>query len=165
MLDADGPLVANEFAAITSRPPFLLSDVARVRYVLLATFHSEIYFSIHWDRQVCSPVLIVEPGDGMQLSKQCSFTFCVKLVRVFTIFHTVKTVAGGVVTYADELAGVAHGSFLLELLQDGSFDFQCFLAGGAGGGGGGGGGTEKTHSGCAVYLLGERKMRMEERYS
>jgi hypothetical protein len=45
--EADGPLVANEFAAITSRPPFFLSDVARVRYVLLATFHSEMYFSMH----------------------------------------------------------------------------------------------------------------------
>lgn len=87
MLVADGPLVANEFAAITSRPPFFLSDVARVRYVLLATFHSEMYFSIHWDRQFCSPVLIVEPGAGMQLSKQCSFTFCGKLVRGITIFH------------------------------------------------------------------------------
>lgn len=79
--------MANEFAAITSRPPFFLSDVARVRYVLLATFHSEMYFSMHWERQVCSPVLIVEPGAGTQLSKQCSFTFCVKLVREITMFQ------------------------------------------------------------------------------
>lgn len=61
-----------------------------------------------------------------------------------------KSIAGGVGTYANELPGVAHGSFLLELLQDGGFDFLGFLSGGAGGRGGGSGGTEKTHFGCVV---------------
>jgi len=68
---------------------------------------------------------------------------------------------GGVGTYADELAGVAHGSFLLELLQDGDFDFLGFLAGGAGGRGGRGGGTEKTHCVCIMYSRRVREMGME----
>jgi hypothetical protein len=46
-------------------------------------------------------------------------------------------------TYADELPGIVHGGFLLELLYNGGFDF--LLLRGGGGRGRGGRGTEETH--------------------
>jgi hypothetical protein len=57
-------------------PLFFLSAEARLRYALLVTFQSEMYFSMHEDRQLDSPGVMVEPGEGTQWSKQCSLTFC-----------------------------------------------------------------------------------------
>ena len=47
-------------------------------YERLATFHSEMYFSIQVERQPSSEEVSEEPGEGMHLSKQCSLTFCTR---------------------------------------------------------------------------------------
>jgi hypothetical protein len=42
-----------------------------------------MYFSMHWLKQVVSPLLREVPGLGTHLSKQCSFIFC-PMVRGFS---------------------------------------------------------------------------------
>ena len=44
-------------------------------YVELTWFHADMYFSMHWVKQVCSPEEKVEFGLGMHLWKQCSLIF------------------------------------------------------------------------------------------
>jgi hypothetical protein len=34
-----------------------------------------MYFSMHWLKHCCSPLLKEEPGLGMHLAKQCSLSF------------------------------------------------------------------------------------------
>lgn len=45
-------------------------------YCLLTTFQALMYFSMHWLKQVCSPLEREVPGLGTQRSKQCSLSFC-----------------------------------------------------------------------------------------
>lgn len=62
-------------ATVSWAPAFLDSLAMRAMYVRLAAFQNEMYFSMHWDRQVSSLEDMEEPGAGTQASKQCSLTF------------------------------------------------------------------------------------------
>lgn len=44
-------------------------------YCRLTTFQAAMYFSMHWEKQVSSPLDSEVPGLGTQRSKQCSFSF------------------------------------------------------------------------------------------
>lgn len=47
----------------------------RVMYEVLTWFHADMYFSMHWVKQVCSPLDREEPGFGTHFWKQCSLIF------------------------------------------------------------------------------------------
>lgn len=44
-------------------------------YCLLTVFQALMYFSMHWVKQVDSPLDREDPGLGTHFSKQCSLTF------------------------------------------------------------------------------------------
>ena len=47
-------------------------------YVVLTWFHADMYFSMHWVKQACSPLDREEPGFGTHFWKQCSLIFYAK---------------------------------------------------------------------------------------
>lgn len=47
----------------------------RCTYCLETVFQADMYFSMHDEKQVCSPLEREDEGFGTQRSKQCSFTF------------------------------------------------------------------------------------------
>lgn len=47
----------------------------RLMYVVLTWFHADMYFSMHWVKQVCSLFDSEAPGFGTHFSKQCSLIF------------------------------------------------------------------------------------------
>lgn len=66
----------------------------------------------------------VEPGRGMQLSKQCSLTFCRELLAVCSWRNEERGRA-----YSDQGAGIVHGGLLLQLLHDGGLDLLGVVGG------------------------------------
>lgn len=46
-------------------------------YCWLTVFQVDMYFSMHWLKHCCSPLLKEELGLGMHLEKQCSLSFWV----------------------------------------------------------------------------------------
>lgn len=57
----------------------------RSMYVELTEFHADMYFSMHWVKQVDSPLENEGPGLGTHLSKQCSLIFCTVAYRVSSL--------------------------------------------------------------------------------
>lgn len=70
-----------------------------------------MYFSMHAEKQVCSPLEREDEGFGTQRSKQCSFTFCngrQTMVRTVTVSEK----------YLYQLSCIYHGSFLSDLVHE-----------------------------------------------
>lgn len=81
------------------------------------------------DRQDSSDEDMVEPGWGMQCSKQCWLTlWSRRIVRQADLVGL-----DGRETYADQGAGIGDGGFCLHLLDDGVLDI--LLLGGCAGAG------------------------------
>lgn len=85
-----------------------------------------MYFSMHWLKHCCSPLLKEELGLGMHLAKQCSLSFWEGVVSVGVWRRSgdrVKGIGGkegrreGGCTYLDQLPGVVQCGFLTNLVH------------------------------------------------
>lgn len=92
------------------------------------------------DRQDSSEEDRLEPGWGMQCSKQCWLTLCIEGEIVRYAGSEQEELRGEGKTYADQGAGISDGGFCLHLLDDGAFDILLL-------GGRVGAGAEEGHFG------------------
>jgi hypothetical protein len=88
--------------------PLLCSCCILPTYCLLTVFHAAIYFSMHREMHVVSPLANEVPGLVTHLSKQCSFTFYQVLGKNSRVTEKM---------YLDQLLCIRHSSFLANLLH------------------------------------------------
>lgn len=102
-------------------------------YCWLTVFQADMYFSMHWLKHCCSPLVKEEPGLGMHLAKQCSLSFWEGVSEAVW-----EREVGGLVdgeeglresemgggrlmdmAYLDQLPGVVQCGFLTNLVHQG----------------------------------------------
>lgn len=86
-----------------------------VMYEVLTWFQADMYFSMHWVKQVCSPLDSEEPGFGTHFWKQCSLIFWRRVSKQ----RPGKPGNGRTKrdTYLYQLSGVGHGILRPDLLD------------------------------------------------